>query len=317
MWRLKLYRGTWCATRRTGGKTQRASLHTKDRDEAERRLKDHFGATPAGDLISDIMPRYIADKKEQGARSWKAMKASWKALESTFGHLHPKHVNRLLCRSYAMTRRKGGVKDGTIIKDLGVLRAGLKWAKMDREATFEFPATPPARDRYITRQELDKLVKGCEAAHAVLFVHLAWATAGRASAILELTWDRVDFLRGQIRLSKGDGRQKGRATVPMTDTVRKALETAYKGRTCPFVIEWGGKPIKSVTKAFRRACERSGLSGVTPHILRHSAAVKMAIEGVDLHKIGQFLGHTDPRVTYRTYAKFRPEHMADAKAALE
>lgn len=317
MWRLKLYRGYWCAVRRHEGKTRRASLHTQDRDEAERRLKDHFTAVPKGDLISHIVPAYIADKKEQGARSTKAMEASWKALQSTFGHLRSDQVTRPQCRLYARTRKSGGVSDGTVIKDLGVLKAALRWAKMGSQAEFEMPPTPDPRDRYITREEMEALAKATESAHTELFIRLAWATAGRHTAILELTWDRVDFIRGQIRLSKSEGRRKGRATVAMTDSIRTALEAAFKARTTAYVIEWGGEPIKSIANAFRKACKRAKMDGVSPHILRHSAAVKMVSEGVDLYKVGQILGHTDPRVTYRTYARFRPEHMADAKAALE
>lgn len=316
MWRLKLYRGIWCAVRRTDGKTQRVSLSTPDRDVAERALRD-LQVERKPDLIGEIVPGYIADKREQGARSVKAMDASWKALKSTFSHLRPDQINRPLCRLYARTRRKGGVGDGTVIKDLGVLKAAVRWARMDRDAAFEMPAMPPPRDRYLNRDEVEKLWKAAESAHAELFVKLAWATAGRASALLELTWDRVDFERGQIRLSTGEGRKKGRATVGMTNTLRAALDDAWKVRTCQHVIEWGGQPIKNIAKAFGRACERAGIEGVSPHILRHSAAVKMASDGVDLYKIGQFLGHSDPRVTYRTYARFRPEHMADAVAALE
>lgn len=317
MWRLKLYRGIWCAVRRAHGKTERASLHTKDRGEAERRLKDHFTAVPKGELICQIVKAYIADKKEQGARSVTAMEFSWKALSSMFGHLRPDQVTRPQCRLYARTRRSGGVSDGTVIKDLGVMKAALRWAKMGSEAVFEMPSTPPPRDRYITRDEMENLANSAEADHAEIFIRLAWATAGRASALYELTWDRVDFERGQIRLSKGQGRQKGRATVPLTDTLRDRLEKAHSVRTCDHVIEWGGKPITSIAKAFRRACERAGLEGVSPHILRHSAAVAMAEAGVDIVKIAQALGHSNPGITYKVYARYRPEHMADVKAALE
>lgn len=317
MWRLKLYRGIWCAVRRVDGKTQRVSLHTKDRGEAERRLRDHFTAAPKGDLIEHIVPAYIADKREIGARSVAAMEASWKALQSTFGHLRPDQVNRPTCRMYAKTRRAGGVSDGTIIKDLGVLKAALGWAKMASQADFEMPPTPAPRDRYITREEMERLAQAAESAHTELFIRLAWATAGRASALLELTWDRVDFGMGQIRLATGEGRRKGRATVPMTDSLRKALEGAYSVRTSAYVIEWGGEPIGNIAKAFRRACERAKIKGVTPHILRHSAAVAMAQAGVPIEKIAQYLGHGDPGITFRVYARFRPEHMADAKAALE
>jgi len=38
------------------------------------------------------------------------------------------------------------------------------------------------------------------------------------------------------------------------------------------VIEWNGKPVRSVRKAFAAAVQAAGLDGkITPHILRHTA----------------------------------------------
>ncbi|MDE2103785.1 MAG: site-specific integrase [Patescibacteria group bacterium] len=263
------------------------------------------------------MPRYIAEKTAEGARSYKSMDTSWRALASTFANLRPDQVTKALCRQYTEKRRSGGVSDGTIIKDLGVLKAALGWANKAGAADFQMPPTPPPRDRHLSREEFDRLLAACDASHIELFIILALSTAGRASALLELTWDQVDFERGLIRLSKGQGRQKGRSTVPMTERLRKALETAYSGRTSDYVIEWGGQPVKSVKRSFARACERAGIEGVTPHILRHTAAVWMAEAGVSMHEIAAFLGHTDPRITFRVYAKYSPDHLRKAASALE
>lgn len=316
MWRIKFYRTGWYAVRRHNKTTQRFSLRAKDRASAERALRD-FEAKPTGDLIGDIMLAYLADRKEMGKRSIKAMEYAWQAANPTFGHLRPDQITRPLCRSYATKRRRAGVKDGTVIKELGTVRSGLRWAKMGNDAAFDMPSAPPPRDRYITREEMERLAQAAESAHAELFIRLAWATAGRAGALLELTWDRVDFVRGQIRLATGEGRRKGRATATMPDSLRVALDAAHSIRTSDYVIEWGGEPIKNIAKAFRRACERAKLKDVSPHVLRHSAAVAMVVAGIDLLKVSQALGHSDPAVTFRTYARFRPEHMADVKAALE
>jgi integrase len=56
---------------------------------------------------------------------------------------------------------------------------------------------------------------------------------------------------------------------------------------------------------------------VTPHMLRHSAAVYMAEDGVSMDEIAQFLGHNDVATTRRVYARFSPNHLRDAAAALE
>lgn len=313
--RLKLYRGKWYAVWRENGVTKRLSLRASDRAAAERQLRDLKTERP-GDTVAEIMEAYLAEKKGV-ARSHASMEAAWRALKPTFGSLRPDQINRLLCRSYARMRRTGGVKDGTVIKDLGVLKAALGWAKKADKAVFEMPHTPPPRERYLTRDEFERLLAACEQSHIALFIMLALATAGRASALFELTWDRVDFERGQVRLAKGEGRRKGRATVTMNDRLRAALETAYEGRTSSSVIEWGGEPVKTVKRSFARACRVAGIEGVTPHTLRHTAAVWMAEAGISIPEIAQFLGHGNVATTFKTYARYSPEHLRKAANVLQ
>lgn len=312
--RLAIYRGKWAAVWHDGKTTRRHSLGTADRNLAERRFKD-FRIGVDADTVAAAAALYLTEKKGR-ARSYPAMAVSWKALEQHCGHLRPDQIDIAFCRSYGVWRRERGNSDGTIIKDLSFLRAALKWARRPGTA-FEFPQRPPPRDRVLTRDEYERLLRGCAQRHIRLFVTLALATAGRASAILELTWDRVDFERGQIRLSIGEGRRKGRATVPMTNRARVALEEAFKIRTGPRVIEWAGKPVGSVKKSFGRAAVRAGLEDVTPHTCRHTAAVWMIEGGASISEVAQYLGHTDERITFRVYARYRPEHLRKAAAALE
>ena len=76
------------------------------------------------------------------------------------------------------------------------------------------------------------LVKGAEAGdpHVGLFVVLVFATGARHTAVLDLTWDRIDFVRGTIQFDEdlppdpmSKAWRKGRATVPMNRGARKAL----------------------------------------------------------------------------------------------
>jgi integrase len=311
--RLQLYRGTWAATGRTNGKQWRRSLGTKDRATAERRFRDLKFERP-GETIGDYLAQYLDEKA--GKASINAMRYAWKALEPTFASLRPDQVNRTICQEYARKRRGAGVANGTVIKELGVLKAALGWAKKADGAVFEMPEAPPPRERHITLEEFNTLLAACDLPHMKLFCLLGWYTAGRASAIFELTWDRVDFAKGQIRLSKGTGRQKGRATVAIADRLRAALLEAREARTSDYVVEWAGQKVGSVARAFRAACVRAKLDDVSPHVLRHSAAVRMVENGIPLAEVGQYLGHTDLKVTYRVYARFSPGHLKKAADAL-
>jgi integrase len=312
--RLKLYRGKWAVVWHDGARTQRRSLGTADRHLAERRFRDVKIETD--ETVADAAELYLREKQGQ-ARSYDAMQAAWKATKPTFGHLRPDQITKALCRDYARKRKATGRKNGTIIRDLAFLRAALKWAKRPG-ADFQLPSAPAPRDRYLTKAEYDRLLAACKSHHMRLFVILALATAGRASAILELTWDRVDFERGRIQLAKeGEERRKGRATVPMNERARAALSVAYEARTCEHVIEYGGMPVKQIKRGFRETVARAGLKDVSPHVLRHTAGVWMAEAGVSIHEIASFLGHTDIKLTFRVYSRHSPDYLQKAAKALE
>lgn len=305
--RVQLYRGRYYAVWREGGQTKRRALRADNRAAADRALAD-WVKQPVGDTISALVETYLTSKKT--ARSAEAMRYSWQALKPHFGHYRPDQITPDLCKAYAKARK---VSPGTVIKDLGLLRAALK----GKGGEFWLPPSPPPRDRYLTRAEFENLLNASSLPHIRLFMALALATGARAGALLGLTWDRVDFTRGHIRLADGQKGGKGRATVPINNALRVALEAAYKGRTSEWVIEWAGKRVGSIKRGFREAVARAGLEGVTPHVLRHTAAVWMIEGGATIEEVARYLGHTDTRTTFRVYAVHSPDHLRTAAKALE
>lgn len=317
--RLKLYRGVWCAVwLDDAGRTRRASLRTQDRGLAERRLNDLTRAPAPDNLVGAIFQAYTDDKA--GKASHGRMLDAWKPLAPVFAHLRPDQVTRELCRAYAKKRRAQGRSDGTILKELSILRSALQWHDRATPAVFDMPAAPPPRDRHLTRDEYQALLAGAASPHLRLYLVLALATAARPTALLQLTWDRVDLERRRIYLGAGPvlrlKGQKGRATVPINDAALAALLEAQKAAVTDWVIEYGGDQVLSVKKAFARAVDRADLADVTPHTLRHTAAVWMAEAGVPMHQIAQYLGHADSRITERVYARFSPGFLAEAARAL-
>lgn len=316
--RLKLYRGTWCAVWREAGGSRRVSLRTKDRGLAEQRLADLTKAPPPANNIDAVFHAYLRER--EGRSSHQRMKDAWVALGPFWAAYRPDQVTRDLCREYAAKRRRLGRQEGTILKELSVLRAAIYWRNKHSSAEFEMPAAPPPRDRSLTREEFTKLRRAAaQTPHLELFIVLALTTAGRARAILDLTWDRVDLKRRRIHLADAEmqrKRRKGRALVPMNDTAHAALAQAREAATSDWVIEWGGEKVASMKKAFQRAAIRAGLPDVTPHVLRHTAAVWMAEAGVPMTEISQYLGHSSVRVTERVYARFSPDYLLKAAQVL-
>lgn len=318
--RAKLFRGGWYAVWSEPGRgTRRRSLRTKDRGEAQRRLIDFRAdvASPPGSLVGDIVAAYLEAKRGRVVAHWR-LELAWKQAKPMFAFLRPDQITEGLCRAYTQRRRASGRADATILKEINVVRQALNWRRV-AGASFEAPRAPPPRDRYLTKDEYRRLLGGCAQPHLRLFVVLALATAARKGALLQLTWDRVDFERGQIQLAVASDQhnRKGRAIVPMTEQARAMLLEAREAALTPYVIEYAGRPVLDIKKGFAGAVRRAGLEAVNPHDLRHTAAVWMAEAGIRIEEIAQYLGHSSPTVTFKVYARFSPDYLRKAASALD
>lgn len=311
--KLVKYRGKYAAEWREGGRQYRRSLRTEDRGIAEHAF-ERFRADllkPKDDRIKTLMEAYLRDRPSDTA------KFSWLALASFWGNLTAGQINTDLCRRYIESRRKLGRGDGTILREMGVLKAAVRRYASSAGAVFEMPSSPPPKDRYLTKAEFRKLSDAArDTPHLFVFLHLAVGTAARAGAALDLKWERVNFARRQINLGVSDG-NKRRAIVPMTRALESVLRDAHKTRLSEYVVEFGGEKVGSVKKSFAKAVARTGLDDVTPHVLRHTAAVWMAEAGTPMAEIAQYLGHSKEAITFRVYARFSPDYLRGAANALE
>lgn len=313
--RIKLYRGVWAIVRTEAGRTVRTSLGTRSEDEAKRRFAD-WSKPATGDTCGAIYTAYIADRRQR-IRHHERLDGCWKNLKPECAHLRPDQITRMWCRAYVTKRRALKRSDGTIRKELSVLSAALRWHDKHTPAQIEMPPQPPPRDRHLTRDECGRLIEAAaKSPHVQLFIVLALTTGGRREAILDLTWNRVDFERGLIALGDGRKRAKGRATVPISDLARPYLEAAHKAARTGHVIEWADRAVKSIRTGFDRACQAAGFDDVSPHVLRHTAAVMMAEDGVPMSEIAAVLGHSDDRITQRVYARYSPGYLRRAVGAI-
>jgi len=250
------------------------------------------------------------------------MKYTWKALELRFCEIEGQAISIDDCRAHTLERRTAGIKDGTIHTELGHLRMVLKWAEnnsiISRAPHIERPAKPDPKEYHISRVEALRLLESSNVPHIALVIRLLLSTGARNAAALELTWDRVDIERRTINLRNpfDRARRKGRATVPINDQLYSALLEAKASALSPFVVEWGGKAVKSVKKGLKAAAVTAGLPDVSPHVLRHSAAVWLAEDGHPMSEIAQFLGHSNTRVTERVYARYSPEYLRGLASSL-
>jgi integrase len=318
-YRLVKHRGQWSLAYGTPRKRVATGAPIADRGRAEAIASAIWAKLhrPVEERVSDLWQVYRQDRISSGG-SKSRIDSLWKALEPHFGYKLGRQITKQECRDYAAHRKRLGKSPSTVKTELEALRACLRWHYGKEAPIIVAPAPSKPRDRYLTQDEARKLLASIEAPHVRLFVTLALATGARMGAILDLTWDRVDFAHGTIDFMPAgrDKTNKRRVVVAMAPKAREALEEARKGALTEHVIEYGGKPVASVKRAIAAAARRSGVP-CSPHVFRHTAAVWMAQADIPMQKISQVLGHTSTRVTETTYARYSPRFMADAMAALD
>jgi integrase len=294
----------------------RSALHRFARQQQKLIVED-------GDTLRHLAKAYIADRREEGKQADR-MQFVWNVLDSTFGPLRAPDVTRQICKAYIEMRRGLGRAEHTIHGELRMLRSILNWSARNRlipaAPHIWMPPRPGPRDRHLTRIEVEKLLEGAASPYVRLFIILAIATAARMQAILGLSWKRVDFKRGLIDLRDPalPKTNKGRAIVPMNDSARTALIEAQAGALSEFVIEYGGKRVGNIKRGIATALKRAGIKIAQDgaHLLRHSAAVWMAEDGVPMSEIAQYLGHSSTAITERVYARYSPDYLRKAAGSL-
>ena len=313
--------GVWYV-RTEGGR--RVSCGTADRREAEAFFARFVAgltspAAPAVPTVKSILDGYLEERRSR-VRAWDTLRYAAQALTARLGPLTPSDLTASVLRDYAAHRAASGRRDGTVIREIVTLRAALKWAAAERWIPSPPPlpmpvSAPPPRDRWLTRPEAAKLIEAASITpHLRLFILLGLMTGARSGAILGLTWDRVDLDAKLIDYGPGHG-NKRRVVIPISKPLHDALTAAQAARTTDWVVEFGGRPVGSVKKAFGRAVERAGLVDVTPHILRHTCATWAVQAGVPLAEVARMLGDSEAMIE-QVYGKHAPDFLRRAVDAV-
>jgi integrase len=102
-------------------------------------------------------------------------------------------------------------------------------------------------------------------------------------------------------------------TVPISSELVEPLKQQMKASQSEYVFvkEDGITPLKEIKTAFYAACRRANLEGVTPHVLRHTFASRLAMNGADLRTVQELGGWKSIGMVER-YSHLSDKHKAEA-----
>lgn len=225
-------------------------------------------------------------------------------------------------RSGKSIERTYSAGPATVRRELGVLQAALNHAHEEGllvhpiKVKLSEPGAP--RDRWLTRAEAAKLLRAA-APHLRRFIVLSLYTGRRATAVLDLTWTRVDLDGGVIRFRpEGEAetnKRRGRCRIARQLGVH--LRIWHRKRRDTHLVTFRGTSLASIKKAVRQAGERAGLVGITPHVLKHTAITWAIMDGrLSIEGAAEFFD-TSPATIRKTYWHHSPHHQDEGLAAVE
>ena len=197
-----------------------------------------------------------------------------------------------------------GKAPNTIATCANALRAYFSGRR--RTVKLHSPTITVREPRYITMDELYRVLGACQTPLERCLVTVLFDTAVRVGELLELTIDGIDWERGFIHVVRKGGRE---ADVNISDKGLDALREwlgVRKSRSKRVFMDW---EHYDVWRLFKQLGERAGVPDLTPHRLRHSRAVQALEEDVDLHDIQMMLGHVNISTTANIYGRLRPAHL--------
>lgn len=243
-----------------------------------------------------------------------------RVLIPSFGKERLDEITSFTIERFKVARQEGGASPKTVNNDLFVLsrllRTATEWGVLRHMAKIRYLKEDPPETDFLTMPESQRLLEHTADPMWRLFIFVALRTGLRAGELIGLRWEDIDLKARLvvIRRSIVDGIVKTTKTrriryVAMAWDLHSVLSTVARPTGYLFA-QPGDEPIKRSTAAgaLRRACKKAGLRSIGLHVLRHSFASHLVMQGQDLYSVQRLLGHSNPITTQR-YAHLAPAYL--------
>jgi integrase len=229
---------------------------------------------------------------------------------------------------------------GTVKRIHGILRRALNqgvkwgWIGINPATATTPPRVPPSDIKPPSPEALGRALRRAEVDSPDLaaYLMLAAATGARRSELIALRWTDVDLDRATVSIERGivvgphglvekgtkthtvrrvslDSRTMSAVADHRKRMIDRAEICGVEAAADAFVFSNtadGSQPWfpDSVSRSFKRLCEKEGVPDVRLHDLRHFVATQLLSAGVDVRTVAGRLGHRNAATTLNVYAHF-------------
>lgn len=294
----------WLTYTDADGRPIRESAKTRDEKEARRLLREKVGQREAGTLVvrashvivDELLDAAIADYEVRGRRTTSDARKRRAHLLEFFKGRRVQQVRDSEVVEYVRRRKAAGAENGTVNRELALLRKALRMGVKARRVVLipnvTMLAEAAPRRAFFTAVEFARLLP-CLAVELKPACTFAYMVGWRREEILALEWDHVDLEAREITLPAALSKNAEGRTIRLADDLRELIErqAAERPASCRFVFHRNGRRIRDFRESWLNALVAAQLEGKLFHDFRRTAVRNMVRSGIPERVAMQISGH--------------------------
>lgn len=322
---LYLKRGSYWFARQSGGVRKWVNLQTSDLGEAVRRAAEVSRnplVIPDNNLASEVS-RFIAYKLRMNEYSEQSGETKVIALEQFTASVPAAFTSRSVNREHVQRFYRAlqeRVSESTAQSYMMTLRSFFSWCVKTERTRLDNPAAEvrlaryeaKSRLRFCTKPHKNQLIADAPNDDLRFILFCGFDAGLRRGEIVEVrvNWFAQDALN-IVTTETFRPKDREARSIPLTRPFARFLKRYLRDKDpdgfalMPEVKRGAWRYRYDFRRPFTDYMTAQGCPWVTPHVMRHSFASILAIEGKSLLKIANWMGDSE-RVVERHYAKLSP-----------
>jgi integrase/recombinase XerD len=211
-------------------------------------------------------------------------------------------------------REYQGYRPTTIARKLAALKSFFRSmhergvVQTDPVEGLEAPRVQKDPPNVLSAEQIHSLfnqveVDSCAGQRDLAMLHVLYATGMRVSELVSLNLDDFDPAQATVTCIGRNGRSKRERVLPLPEVAviatqqylenaRPVLIVHHPDEQALFLNHHGERLTRQgfwlIIKGYAR---QAGITSITPHMLRHSFAIHMLNDGMELRSVQELLGH--------------------------